>query len=232
MMRIDKYLAYLGFGSRKDVKQLIKMKRVSVNGEIIKKDDIKINEESDQICVDDELCVYEKTVYYMLNKPSGVVSATMDDRYKTVLECIDDFMPKDAFPVGRLDLDTEGLLLITNDGALAHDLLSPKKHVDKCYYVECKLELTDDMIQILENDIHLKTEDFLPGKVTEVNKNTCKLIIQEGKFHQVKKMMIAAGNEVTYLKRISMGSLVLDENLKPGEYRKCTIDEIERLRGK
>lgn len=230
MMRIDKYLAHLGYGTRKDVKQLIRSKRVIVNGEIIKKDDLKINEETDEICVDGIVCHYEKTVYYMLNKPQGVVSATVDDRYKTVLECIDDYLPQDSFSVGRLDIDTEGLLLITNDGALAHELLSPKKHIDKCYYVECAKVITEEMIQILENEIHLKNESYQPGRVDQVHENTCTLTIQEGKFHQVKKMMIAAGNEVTYLKRISMGTLKLDETLQPGEYRRCTDDEIESLR--
>lgn len=229
-MRLDKYLAHCGFGTRKEVKKLIRAGVVTCNGKIVSKDDVKINEICDVICVDQQEVCYEKYVYYMLNKPSGVVSATMDDTYATVLECFDCFLPADVFPIGRLDLDTEGLLLISNDGALAHDLLSPKKHVDKVYYVECEKDLTEDMIQILENEIVLKDEVYQPGKVLEYANNTCQLAIQEGKFHQVKRMLHAANNEVTYLKRIAFGPLVLDDDLKIGEYRKLSEAEINALK--
>ncbi|MFQ8582247.1 MAG: pseudouridine synthase [Holdemania massiliensis] len=133
-MRLDKFLAHAGLGTRKEVKELVRKGRVEINGQRVKKDDLKIDEQTDQVCVDGEIIAYESAVYIMLNKPQGVVSATEDSRYSTVLDCLESSR-NDLFPVGRLDIDTEGLLLITNDGALAHDLLSPKKHVDKTYEV-------------------------------------------------------------------------------------------------
>ena len=229
-MRADKYLAHCGMGTRKEVKKMIRDGHVFVNGKMIRKDDFKIDEEKDEVSVDGLLLHYEKTVYYMLNKPQGVVSATMDDRYATVLECFDCFLPSDVFPVGRLDINTEGLLLISNDGALAHDLLSPKKHVDKTYYVECENVITPAMIEKLENEIVLKEDRYQPGKVIAYEDHWLKLVIQEGKFHQVKRMVHAAGNEVTYLKRIGFGPLQLDEQLKCGEYRRLTDEEIKQLK--
>ena len=135
MMRLDKFLAHAGLGTRKEVKQLIRSKRIKVNGQLVRNDDLKIDETNDIVLLDDEAVSYEKYIYMMLNKPAGVISATFDEKQATVMDCFDQYIPMDAFPVGRLDIDTEGLLLITNDGALAHDLLAPKKHVDKIYYV-------------------------------------------------------------------------------------------------
>lgn len=230
-MRLDKYLAHAGLGTRKEVKELIRKSRVSVNGVVVKKDDLKIDETHDEVYVDDELISFDTLVYYMLNKPAGVVSATMDDMHKTVLECFDCMLPRDTFPVGRLDLDTEGLLLISNDGKLAHQLLSPKKHVDKTYYVQTDLPITDDMLKGLSQVIELKDEIYQPGIPRLISEKECYLTIQEGKFHQVKRMFHYVGNEVTYLKRISMGSLCLDESLKPGEYRPLTDEELKQLKG-
>ena len=228
-MRLDKYLAHAGVGTRKEVKELIRKKRVSVNGIIQKKDDIKIDEFNDEVCLDGERVHYQQFVYYMLNKPQGVVSATVDNQYKTVLECFDCYLPDDVFPVGRLDIDTEGLLLISNDGQLAHRLLSLKYHVDKTYYVKCEKEITEEMIQGLSQTIELKDEVYQPGVVEVISKDELYLTIQEGKFHQVKRMLHHVGNEVTFLKRVSFGPLKLDESLLPGEYRELSEEEIERL---
>lgn len=229
-MRIDKFLAHHGFGTRKEVKKLIKDKRVCINDQLVLKEDQKFNELEEIVTVDGEKIEYEPFVYYMLNKPSGVVSATIDEQYATVLECFDCFLPLDVFPVGRLDIDTEGLLLISNDGALAHRLLSPKKHVDKCYEVVCQENITLDMVDLLQHEIVLKDVTYQAGKVIEYHENVMKLVIQEGKFHQVKRMVHAVGNEVVHLKRIAFGPLKLDENLKLGEYRKLTEEELNQLR--
>ena len=167
----------------------------------------------------------------MLNKPQGVVSATADRKDKTVLECFDIPLKDDVFPVGRLDKDTEGLLLISNDGALAHRLLSLKYHVDRKCYVKCEKEVTAEMIASLEDVIKLKDETYQPGKVERIGVDEIYLTIQEGKFHQVKRMLHYVGNEVTYLKRVQFGSLKLDENLRPGEWRSLTKEEIVELGG-
>lgn len=169
----------------------------------------------------------------MLNKPGGVVSATEDKREKTVLDLIQEKKRKDLFPVGRLDKDTEGLLLITNDGPLAHELLSPKKHVDKTYFVKAGKPLSDEDVRMLETGVDIGEEkQTLPGKVSRLSpeRTSFCLTIREGKFHQIKRMLQAVDNEVLYLKRLSMGSLVLDEGLDPGEYRPLTQEEIERLK--
>ena len=228
-MRLDKFLAHAGIGTRKEVKELIRKKRVSVNGVIQKKDDVKIDELKDEVCLDGEVIRYQQFVYYMLNKPQGVVSATVDSQYKTVLECFDCYLPDDVFPVGRLDIDTEGLLLISNDGQLAHRLLSLKYHVDKTYYVKCEKEITDEMVKGLSQTIELKEEVYQPGVVEVISKDELYLTIQEGKFHQVKRMLHHVGNEVIFLKRVSFGPLTLDESLLPGEYRELSEEEIERL---
>lgn len=230
-MRLDKYLAHAGYGTRKEVKELIRKSRVTVNGVIQKKDDIKINENVDEVCVDDQKVHYQRFVYYMLNKPQGVVSATMDHQYKTVLECFDCYLPDDVFPVGRLDIDTEGLLLISNDGQLAHQLLSLKYHVNKTYYVKCERKLTEEMINGLQQPIELKEDSYQPGVVERISNDELYLTIQEGKFHQVKRMLHHVGNEVVFLKRVKFGSLKLDESLNPGEYRELTEQEIELLGG-
>ena len=173
----------------------------------------------------------------MLNKPAGVISATEDKRDKTVLDLIKEKKRKDLFPVGRLDKDTEGLLLITNDGALAHRLLSPKKHVDKCYYAEISGGVTEDDVRVFKERINIGTQEepewTMPAELKILEKGTVsriRLTIREGKFHQVKRMFLAVGKEVVYLKRERMGALVLDEELAPGEYRKLTDSESRRDR--
>lgn len=232
-MRLDKYLAHAGVGTRKEVKKLIRGKAVRVNGEIVRNDDFKINENEDEVYVYDEPIFYQEFYYVMLNKPNGYVSATMDDRDPTVLDLIYEDFAFALFPVGRLDKDTEGLLLITNDGELSHNLLSPKKHVDKTYLVKTAEMVTQDMIQALEKGVDIGEEKLtLPAKVKQIDVREIELTITEGKFHQVKRMLKAVGNEVVYLKRLSMGSLKLDEELKLGEYRSLTESEIEALKNR
>lgn len=232
-IRLDKYLADMGLGTRTEVKKDIKKGRISVNQEIIKSPEYKIDIQTDVVLADGKEIAYEKMVYYMLNKPQGVVSATEDRRDRTVLELIQEKKRKDLFPVGRLDKDTEGLLLITNDGELAHNLLAPKKHVDKKYFVRLKNALSEENRKHLEEGVDIGEDKLtMPSQVFLLNeeKNEVEIIIREGKFHQIKRMFHAVENEVVFLKRLSMGSLVLDENLLPGEYRLLTPEEIVRLK--
>lgn len=230
-MRLDKYLAHANLGTRKEVKALIRQSRIKVNGCVVKKEDLKINEAEDIILFDDQRIIYQKYVYYMLNKPQGVVSATTDRKDKTVLDCFDIPLRDDVFPIGRLDKDTEGLLLISNDGALAHRLLSLRYHVDKKYYVQCANEVTKEMLSKLEQVIELKDEIYQPGRAERISSKEIYLTIQEGKYHQVKRMLHHVGNEVVYLKRVAFGPLKLDARLKAGEWRSLSEDEIKELGG-
>ncbi len=232
-IRLDKYLSDMGVGTRSELKTWIRKGRVKINDEICNKPDTKVDIQSDIIFLDDKKINYVEFVYYMLNKPAGVVSATMDNVSKTVLELIQDKQGKDLFPVGRLDKDTEGLLLITNDGELAHRLLSPKKHVDKVYFAKIKGIVTTEDIKVFEEGVDIGEEKVtMPahlnilssGEISEIE-----LTIQEGKFHQVKRMFEAVDKEVLYLKRLSMGALKLDERLAPGEYRELTEEELKSL---
>lgn len=234
-MRLDKLLAHCGFGTRKEVKELIKKGYVCVNEEVIKKDKTQIDPDIDCVTVDGELIQYEKFVYYMLNKPAGYVSATSDNIHPTVVELIDDYFRDDLFPVGRLDIDTEGLLLLTNDGVLAHQLLSPKHHCPKIYYAKINGVVNDEDILafqegvIIDNDYKCMSAKLEILSVDEKSSEV-KVTIYEGKFHQVKKMFISIGKEVTYLKRICMKNLFLDKNLGLGEYRRITNEELDRLK--
>lgn len=233
--RIDKIISNSLPYSRSQVRDLIKKKKVIVNDIVIKSADIKCDVLNDSIIVDGQTLKYSEFVYYMLNKPAGVVSATNDNTCKTVLELINEPNVKDLFPVGRLDKDTEGLLLITNDGELSHSLLSPKKHVDKTYYVETDGVITKDMIDILESGVDIGDEKLtLPAKVDfdKENPGVALLTITEGRFHQVKRMFKAVGLNVTYLKRMSMGGLKLDEKLEKGSYRELTENEVLLLKNR
>lgn len=234
MMRLDKYLCETGFGTRSQVKDLLKKGQVMVNGEVVKKPELKINETTDQILCHGKKASYQKSIYLMLHKPAGVVSATEDNREKTVLDLV---RPEDRknglFPVGRLDKDTEGLLLLTDDGELAHRLLSPKKHVDKTYYAKIDGQVTEEHVKQFREGLDIGDEKktlpavltiLLSGPVSEIE-----VTIHEGRFHQIKRMFEAVGCKVTYLKRLSMGSLVLDETLPPEEYRPLTEAELEGL---
>lgn len=236
MIRLDKYLADMSIGTRQEVKKYIRQGRVKINEDIIKKPEYKIREDEDKITFDGARVAYETFEYYMLNKPAGVISATEDKRDKTVLDLIKEKKRKDLFPVGRLDKDTEGLLLITNDGALAHRLLSPKKHVDKCYYAKISGGVTEEDVRVFKERINIGTQEepewTMPAELKILEKGTVsriRLTIREGKFHQVKRMFLAVGKEVVYLKRERMGALVLDEELAPGEYRKLTDSELKSI---
>lgn len=233
-LRLDKYLADMGIGTRSELKLWIRKGRVTINGEVCKKPEQKVSSISDEVCLDGSKVNYSQYVYYMLHKPAGVVSATIDNVSKTVLELIDDKQGKDLFPVGRLDKDTEGLLLITNDGDLAHQLLSPKKHVDKVYYAKVKGRITEEDSKAFAAGVEIGEESLtLPARLKIIKSDEIseiELAIQEGKFHQVKRMFEAVGKEVIYLKRISMGSVHLDENLAIGEYRELTVEELKSLK--
>lgn len=233
LIRLDKFLCEMEIGTRSQVKDMIKKGQVSIDGEVIKKADYKFDETAAKVCTNGKDISYQKFFYYMLNKPAGVVSATADNHDKTVLDLLKDAPGKDLFPVGRLDKDTEGLLLITNDGELSHNLLSPKKHVEKTYLVKTDITVTAEMIIALEQGVDIGEEKLtLPAKVKQLEDNIIELTITEGKFHQIKRMLKAVNNEVVYLKRLSMGSLVLDEMLNLGEYRVLTETEIKELKNR
>ncbi len=237
MKRLDKFLVEMSVASRSTIKDMAKKGRIAVNGNIVKATDLKIDEDVDTVSVDGQVIAFSNTEYFMLNKPAGVITATLDKKAKTVLDLIDERTRNDLFPVGRLDKDTEGLLLITNDGDLAHRLLAPKKHVDKVYYADIDGIVTDEHVRrFAEGLTLLDGTPVMPGELTvletDTNADTSKiqLTIHEGKFHQVKRMFEAVGCSVTYLKRLSMGPLMLDEALKPGEYRRLTDEEINMLK--
>lgn len=233
MIRLDKYLADMGVGTRSELKKIIRSGRVQIDHIPVKKPDEKIDIEKQTVMLDGQVIAYQTVEYYMLHKPAGVVSATKDQKEKTVLDLIDEKKRKDLFPVGRLDKDTEGLLLITNDGKLAHQLLAPGKHVDKVYYAKITGKVTEEDGEYFARGVDIGDEELtLPAKLEILasgEESEVLLTIQEGRFHQVKRMFEAVGKKVTYLKRLSMGSLVLDENLKAGEYRPLTKEELERL---
>ena len=238
MIRLDKFLSQMNIGTRSEVKNAIRKGRVTVNGEVCKNADAKFDENKDIVCFDNKEVTYEEFVYYMLNKPAGVLSATTDKKEKTVVDLIDSDR-KDLFPVGRLDKDTEGLLLITDDGKLAHELLSPKKHVWKTYMAHIEGKLPQNAIELFEEGIRIDEEfTAMPARLQIVyeadglseRKTEVLISIQEGKFHQVKRMVKEIGCEVVYLKRLQMGNLKLDKNLKPGEYKKLSKAEIEDLK--
>ena len=237
-MRLDKFLANSGIGTRKKVKEILKKKKISVNGIFVKDGKIHIDEKKDAIKYENEVISYKPFVYIMMNKPAGVISATEDSHHKTVIDLLNNkYRTYDVFPVGRLDIDTEGLILLTNDGILSHNLLSPKKHVDKKYYVKIAKPLSENDVKTLENGIKLE-ENFITKKANveiisedlESNSYQVYITICEGKFHQVKRMFKAVDNEVLYLKRITMGNLLLDQNLKLGEYRELTEEELDELK--
>lgn len=240
-MRLDKYLGDHNLGTRKQIKEYLKNGRCTVNGIVAVKPDVHINELSDEIAFDGKVLSYARFHYFMLYKPAGVVSATNDKRNVTVLDLLKEENLKNLSPCGRLDIDTEGLLLITDDGVMIHNLLSPKKHVDKVYEVHIAHELSEEDIKRLTDgvDIGDKNDDgsvkpTLPAVVTQKERDNdgnpvIELTIHEGRFHQVKRMLEVVGNEVLFLKRLSMGPLFLDEKLAPGEYRALTDEEIKKL---
>lgn len=235
-MRLDKFLVDCGVGSRTEVKKLLKNKQVTVNGQVETSPKQQINEQVDQVAVAGDILHHEQFVYYLLNKPKGVISATEDDHHRTVLDLLDEIAQhKEVFPVGRLDIDTHGLLLLTNNGKLAHAMLSPKKHVDKLYRAQVDGIMTQEDVERFAAGIDLKDFTCQPAQLTILSTDEVKetslvdITIREGKFHQVKRMVQACGKMVTDLQRISMGPLWLDYELAIGKYRRLTADELKQL---
>lgn len=232
-IRLDKYLAQMNKGTRKEIKEAAKRGKIMVNGNIVKNTDLKINPEQDQVLFDNKMVEFIEYEYFIMNKPQGVISATKDGQDKTVIDLIKDNVRKDLFPVGRLDKDTEGLLLITNNGDLAHRLLSPAKHVKKIYYAKIDGIVTEDDVKKFSEGMELSDgtvtrpaalKVLISAPISEIE-----LTIYEGKYHQVKRMFAAVGKQVLYLKRICMGELYLDKELDTGAYRRLTDEELERI---
>lgn len=238
LLRLDKYLADAGQGTRSSVRLLIKQGRVKIGDRVAKRPEEKIDTGKDGIFVDGKSVVYSEFEYYMLNKPAGVVSAVTDKSEKTVIELITGDKRRDLFPVGRLDKDTEGLLLITNDGKLANELLSPKKHVEKTYYAVISGRVTEETIRQFKEGLDIGDEKLTKPaelKITKAYENKemvtqVEITITEGRYHQIKRMFQSVGMEVVYLKRLSMGNISLDAELPCGSYRKLTEDEIALLK--
>lgn len=265
-VRLDKYLADMGIGTRSEVKNLVRKGRIKINDEVVKKPEEKITIGEDRVLVDGNRVDYVSYEYYMLNKPAGVISASSDPKAETVIDLIEEAVRKDLFPVGRLDKDTEGLLLITNDGELAHQLLSPKKHVDKVYFAVVLGKVKEEVVELFAKGLQVDEQltampaklkigkgirvafDEIKEKLTDeedywrekglltmdsdgtLEATEITLTLREGKFHQVKRMFEAVNHKVVYLKRLSMGSLQLDDTLAPGEYRMLTEVELKELR--
>lgn len=234
-IRLDKYLADSGQGTRSKVKQLVRQGSVLVNGVTVKNSDLKINTETDQVVVNGKTLHFEEFSYYIMNKPAGVVSATTDVREKTVIDLIQEDKRRDLFPVGRLDKDTEGLLVITNDGKLANSLLAPGKHVDKEYFARVEGEVTDETVLRFQEGLDIGDDTLTKPAIlacTEISEgiSSVRITITEGRYHQIKRMFQAVGMEVLYLKRIRMGNLCLDETLSCGEVRKLTEQELAILK--
>lgn len=227
-MRLDKLLAHNGFGSRKDVKGIIKSNIVLVNGIIVNDPAFKINVQTDTVVVDDEIINYKEEVYYMLNKPAGYICSHDEGLYPSVLQLIDDFRT-DLIIVGRLDVDTEGLLLITSNGKFSHQIAHSNKNVLKKYYIELEKEFDVSYIEDLQAGIPLDDTLLKPAKVELLDEKSLLLSISEGKFHQVKRMMHYCNNEVLYLRREQIGNLKLDERLDIGQYRELSKEEIKSI---
>lgn len=232
--RIDKILSNLGYGSRSELKKFCKNGLVKVNGKIINNPGIQVDTENDEIIFDGKKVTYKEFIYLMLNKPDGYISATFDKRDPIVLDLINkEDLVFEPFPVGRLDKDTEGLLVLTNDGQLAHRVLSPKKHIPKTYYAKIEGIVTKEDIEaffegiILDDGYKTMPAELVILKSDEISE--IELTIHEGKFHQVKRMFESIGKKVMYLKRLSMGKLKLDENLGLGEYRELTEEEVKMI---
>lgn len=237
-MRLDKYLANAGVGTRSEVKKIIRSGRIAVNSEVVKRPERTVMPQ-DQIVLDDRLISYQEYEYYMLNKPAGVVSATVDPKFTTVIDLIQDTNHKDLFPVGRLDKDTEGLLLITNDGAFAHNLVSPAKHVPKTYFVRVDGIVNDQDIALFQNGVDIGDEQITKPAILsdikmvlpkETGQSELLITITEGRYHQIKRMFQKIQKPVLYLKRIKMGNLELDKTLSLGEYRQLSSQELESLK--
>lgn len=235
MERLDKILSNLGYGSRKEIKALVKAGGVVVDDKIVKDNGLQLDPEKSKIVINGEEIFYRKNIYLMMNKPDGVISATFDNRDETVIDLLyPEHQVFEPFPVGRLDKDTVGLLLITNDGELNHKLISPKWHVDKVYYAEIDKAVNEKDIKTFEKGIVLDDGyECMSAKleIQEATEEGSKVLVtvQEGKYHQVKRMFEAVGKKVVYLRRIKFGNLPLDESLEEGEYRELTEEELNVL---
>lgn len=236
VQRLDKVLGNLGYGTRKEIKKLVKEGLVQVEGSIASDSGLHIDPEKQEICVNGRIVRYLKYIYLMMNKPAGVISATEDTREKTVIDLLpDEYLVFKPAPVGRLDKDTVGLLLLTNDGQLAHNLLSPKKHMPKVYIARIKGRVSGEDVERFKEGIILDDGyKTLPARLTLIETGDMSKVeveIYEGKYHQVKRMFQSVGKTVEFLMRVSMGPLVLDDSLKPGEFRELTEDELNYLKG-
>ena len=231
-MRLDKFLCDTAGFTRTEAKNAVKKGQIAVNGQVQKAADFKVKENTDTVTFQGKPLSYAAFHYYILHKPAGVITATEDKKESTVMDILREEKVKNLFPVGRLDKDTEGLLLITDDGELAHNLLSPKKHVDKEYLVKVRDSISEDDCRKLSEGVDIGDEKpTAPAKVERVAEKEILLTIREGRFHQVKRMLQAVGNEVLYLKRLSMGSLRLPKDLEKGAYRPLSEDEIYKIKG-
>lgn len=231
-MRLDKFLCDTAGLTRTEAKNAVKKGQIAVNGQVQKTADFKVKETTDTVTFQGRPLSYAAFHYYMLHKPAGVITATEDKKESTVMDILREEKVKNLFPVGRLDKDTEGLLLITDDGELAHNLLSPKKHVDKEYLVKVRDSISEDDCRKLSEGVDIGDEKpTAPAKVERVAEKEILLTIREGRFHQVKRMLQAVGNEVLYLKRLSMGSLRLPKDLEKGAYRPLSEEEIYKIKG-
>lgn len=231
-MRLDKFLCDTAGFTRTEAKNAVKKGQIAVNGQVQKAADFKVKENTDTVTFQGRPLSYAAFHYYILHKPAGVITATEDKKESTVMDILREEKVKNLFPVGRLDKDTEGLLLITDDGELAHNLLSPKKHVDKEYLVKVRDSISEDDCRKLAEGVDIGDEKpTAPAKVERVAEKEILLTIREGRFHQVKRMLQAVGNEVLYLKRLSMGSLRLPKDLEKGAYRPLSEEEIYKIKG-
>jgi len=235
MQRLDKVLANFGFGSRNDIKKLVRKGLVTVDGITARDASMHVDPGKSIIVADGRTLKYRKFVYLMMNKPAGVISATSDDKLKTAVDLLpEEYSCFGLFPAGRLDIDTEGMLLLTNDGQLAHDMLSPKRHVDKRYYALIDGVVTDGDVKAFSEGVMLDDGyKTMPAELFIIRsglRSETEVVLHEGKFHQVKRMFRALGKKVIYLKRIQMGGLKLDETLGPGEFRELTSEEVELLK--
>ena len=231
-MRLDKFLCDTAGLTRTEAKNAVKKGQIAVNGQVQKAADFKVKETTDTVTFQGRPLSYAAFHYYILHKPAGVITATEDKKESTVMDILREEKVKNLFPVGRLDKDTEGLLLITDDGELAHNLLSPKKHVDKEYLVKVRDSISEEDCRKLSEGVDIGDEKpTAPAKVERVAEKEILLTIREGRFHQVKRMLQAVGNEVLYLKRLSMGSLRLPEDLEKGAYRPLSEEEIYKIKG-
>lgn len=231
MERIDKIISSQTNYSRKDVKKLILQKKISVNGKVAKKPEQKVNEQQDEIYIDGNKLEIKKYIYLILNKPKGYISATEDRTAKTVLDLVPEkYMRRGLFPAGRLDKDTTGMMIITDDGEFAHNILAPKKHIEKTYRVQIDIDITDEMREKFKQGIVLKDHVCCPATIVVEDKNTALITITEGKYHQIKRMFGCFGAKVVNLHRISMGGLQLPKNLREGECRELTATELLKLR--